>query len=342
MTTTSMRWPILAALLAASSLSSDVLGDAPGTARIARWKDGKTAAFLLMFDDSWPSHWQVAVPALVARKMTATFYINPGKGEYLKFKDKWTNDVWRAGMAYGVHSMTHQGVRDVEHAEYEIGECARTILSIVPGRTPRLLSWGKPGVGPGKWNLTDAELTAQLERHHLIDRPPFRDRGVVYHLKTPEQMLALADKAIAEGGMEYLIAHGVERGPEMNWGYQDFWAWKQDNFFAVLDGLAERRDRGDLWITDHITCHQYATQRDMARIETKHADAQRIVLSLACAADPMLYDQPLTVVCAVPPTWRACDVKQGERSVRVNIRKDGTVLFGAVPGSTPIALAPVP
>ena len=54
--------------------------NAPGATRVAKWKDDKTAAFMLMFDDSWPSHFQVAVPALVERDMTATFYINPGKG----------------------------------------------------------------------------------------------------------------------------------------------------------------------------------------------------------------------------------------------------------------------
>ena len=69
----------------------------------------KTAAFLLMFDDGWPSHWQVAVPALVARQMTATFYINPAKGEFRKFEAKWSNEVWRAGMAYGNHTMTRKG-----------------------------------------------------------------------------------------------------------------------------------------------------------------------------------------------------------------------------------------
>ena len=51
--------------------------------------------------------------------------------------------------------------------------------------------------------------------------------------------------------MEYLIIHGVER-KQPDWGFQDFWALKQDILLPVLDGLKERRDRGDLWITDHI------------------------------------------------------------------------------------------
>lgn len=316
-------------------------GEEIGTARVARWKDDKKAAFLLMFDDSWPSHWHVAVPALAARGMTATFYINPGKGEYLKFKDKWENEVWRAGMAYGVHTMTHQGVRNLEHARHEIGECARTIVRIVPGKTPRLLSWAMPGVPAGKWNITGDELKTILAEHHLVERPPFVGHGVVYHLKTAEEMLALADKAIAEGGVEHLIAHGVERGPDIDWGYQDFWAWKQECFHAVLDGLAERRDRGDLWITDHISCHQYVAERGTARVETKRADARRIVLSLTCAADPVLYDHPLTLICTVPAAWRACQVTQGGPARRLDVR-GGTVMFDAVPGPVPVEIGPLP
>src|SRR5687767_7579577 len=69
--------------------------------RVARWKDDKAGAFLLMFDDSWPSHWQVAAPELVKRKMTATFYICPGKGEYQKFAKEWEEVLPKQGMVYG-------------------------------------------------------------------------------------------------------------------------------------------------------------------------------------------------------------------------------------------------
>lgn len=311
-----------------------------GSARVARWKDDKKSAFLLMFDDSWPSHWQVAVPALAARKMTATFYINPGKGEYQKFKDKWEKEVWTNGVVYGVHTMTHQGVKDVENARYEIGECARIVAASGSGETPRLISWGMPDVGPGKWNITGDELKALLAEFHLVDRPPFAGHGIVYHLKTPEDMLALADKAIASGDMEYLVAHGVERGSDLNWGYQDFWAWKQASFFAVLDGLVERRDRGDLWIADHISYHQYATERETAQVKTLQANANGILLQLNCEADPAFYDHPLTVVANVPTTWRQCAVTQGARTTTAAVA-GGTVRFEAVPGPHTIKLQPI-
>ena len=45
--------------------------------QVANWKDNKTAAFLLMFDDGLNSAYQVAKPELLKRNMIATFYVNP-------------------------------------------------------------------------------------------------------------------------------------------------------------------------------------------------------------------------------------------------------------------------
>ena len=58
-----MSRPLLLALLTTALAAADPVG----ATRVARWQDDRTAAFLLMFDDGWPSHWQVAVPVLGGR-----------------------------------------------------------------------------------------------------------------------------------------------------------------------------------------------------------------------------------------------------------------------------------
>jgi peptidoglycan/xylan/chitin deacetylase (PgdA/CDA1 family) len=311
----------------------------PGDTRVERWKDGKTAAFMLMFDDSWPSHWQVAAPELVKRKMTATFYICPGKGEYLKFADKWEKELWAQGMVYGVHTMTHQGVKDVENAEYEIGENARIIRRIVPGTAEGLLSYAQPGVGKGKWNITPEEKDEMLKKHRLIERPALEGKMTVFHVKTVEEMLTLADKAIAAQGSDILVIHGVERlGPEVKW--QDFWALKQDIFLPVLDGLQKRRDEGKLWIADHISVHQYQTERDSAAVKVLEVSDTRIALELSCQADLKLYRHPLTLTTQVPSTWKRCSVTQDLRTTTHEVT-NGAVRFDASPSRTLITLNPV-
>lgn len=308
----------------------------PGDTRVARWQDDARAAFLIMFDDSWPSHWQVAVPELAKRGMIATFYINPGKGEYLKFKDEWENKIWKLGMVYGNHTLTHQGVANMEVADREIGECTRLITDIIPGRKPRLVSYGQPGVGPGKWKITGAELDQLLARHHLISRPPFDKHGAVYHLKTADEMLALADRAIASTGMEYVVIHGVQRIVP-DWKYQDFWPLNQQVFFGLLDGLKERRDRGDLWITDHISQVQYEAERAGATVRVLERGRQAMRVQLASSADPVFYCLPLTLVTQVPADWQACRVSQGTNAMVVPVSR-GQVKYRAAPGPDVITL----
>ena len=149
-------------------------------------------------------------------------------------------------------------------------------------------------------------------------------------------MLALADKAIAKGGVEYLVIHGVERIVP-DWKYQDFWALKQDVFLPLLDGLAERRDKGDLWIADHISQHKYETERAAAEVKTLESNAQRIVLALKSKADAQLYDYPLTLVTQVPAAWKNCRVTQGAKTAQI-AAKDGSLMFEALPGDEPIVL----
>ncbi len=72
--------PLSALLLTAGPASA---ADEPGPTRIARWKDDKACAFILMFDDSMPSHVKHVVPELTERGPTGTFYVNQGTGHVL-------------------------------------------------------------------------------------------------------------------------------------------------------------------------------------------------------------------------------------------------------------------
>jgi peptidoglycan/xylan/chitin deacetylase (PgdA/CDA1 family) len=326
------------ALLIVSNRQAIADEPAIGQTRVARWEDDKTACFLLMFDDSWPSAWQVAAPELVKRGMIATFYLNPGKGEYQKFAKNWEQDLWKEGMVYGDHTMTHKGVKDFDDADREIGDCAKIIARIVPGKEPRLISYAQPGVAAGAWNITPAQLDKLLDKYHLVSRGDIQGRMAVYHLQTAEQMLALVDKAIVARSVDFLVIHGVERITP-DWGYQDFWALKQSIFLPVLDGLKERQDKGELWITDHISSHQYAKERDSSTVKVLEAGDNRIRLDLSSTADPALYDLPLTLLTHTPAGWQGANVTQGERTTTTAVR-DGAVQYRAVPNAGPITLTP--
>ena len=311
-----------------------------GETAVLKWHGGAKACFLLMFDDGWPSAVDVAVPELEKRGLTATYYIVPDKGEFKTREKVWREEAWKRGAVYGNHTMTHHGVKDFEDARREIGKCTEWILDTVPGKRPRLISYAQPGVEKGKWNITGEEQKRILKEFNLVDRPDFRDHGAVYHLKTCGDMLALADRAIANGGMEYVIFHGVEhKAPWRTW--QDFWAMKVEEYIPFFDAIAERRDRGDLWVTDHISYHKYETERASARAET-HLDGKGIRVILSCDADPAFYDLSLTLRTAVPEAWTGeILVRQGDREARIPVDPaTHTIQYDAVPGNEPITIQP--
>jgi len=102
------------------------------TAKICRWRNNKTAAVSLRFDDSHPSHIEIAVPALNKYGMVGTFLINPGKDIYKKYKDTWETEVIQSGHELGNHTLHHHGAKNDQEAEYEIGECSKYIWSLFP------------------------------------------------------------------------------------------------------------------------------------------------------------------------------------------------------------------
>jgi peptidoglycan/xylan/chitin deacetylase (PgdA/CDA1 family) len=301
----------------------------PSATRVAKWKDDKQAVFLLMFDDSVPSHLKNAVPELKKRGLVGTFYINPGAAWFRSNKDAWEKDIPTAGMVYGNHTMTHVGAKDAAHLETELAGCDEAIARAFPGlKSPRLVSFGRPGVKEAAWRVTEAELNEALARHHLISRPSIDGRAAAIHLRTADDMLRLVDKALAGGGVEGVLFHGVGG---------DWLSASLPDFTALLDRLVEKKDA--LWVTDPVSAHQYETEWAGAEVKTLQDGGSKIRLALSCKADPMFYDLPLTLVTRVPAGWIQAQVTQGARKAIVAVIK-GEIRFAAVPGAGEITIQP--
>lgn len=291
--------------------------------RVARWQDDKQAAFMLMFDDSMPSHIKNAIPELKKRGFAGTFYVNPGSGLWGASREKWEKEFPATdGIVYGNHTWTHKGARSVEQADEEIRQSNGLIYRLFPGPQPRLISYGQPGVKKEDWTITKDELAKLLTKYNLIERPPFH--GAAIHYKTADDMRRVVDKALTSGGVEYVVFHGV--GGE--------WiSAPLDVFNALLDALTTNRDK--IWVADHISAHKYQTERDTAEVKTLATADRQIRLALTCKADPKFYDLPLTLVAQVP--WKRCQVTQGTTKTTV-AAVNGTVRFRALPNGVPITL----
>ena len=300
-------------------------GGTPGATRIAEWKGDRKAAFMLLFDDGSPTHLNVVIPELKKRQLVGTFYLNPGVSWYMSLKPRWEAEAVAAGMVFGNHTMTHEGATNAAMAEAGIAACNDYLATLQPGpKTPSLRSYATPG--GVTWKVPPGELAHILDKHHLIARPPSNGRFAGIHLKTAEALVSVIDRALAKGGMEALYFHGVGG---------DWLSQPKEDFIKAVDTLCVHRD--DLWITDPVSAQKYETERKAAQVSVVAQEASSIRLRLTASVDLALYDEPLSLITAVPGAWKACRVSQAGRTVTVKVVA-GTVRYEALPGRDEILL----
>lgn len=303
--------------------------DQVGATRVAKWKDDKKAAFMLMFDDSCMTHVKNAIPELVKRGMVGTFYLNPGSGHFAALKNDWEKTIPPLGMEYANHTFTHKGATDAAKLDEELVKCNDAIAKIL-GKRPALISFGRPGVAKDAWKVTDQELRDGLAKHHLIMRPDVSGRFAEINLKTAESMFAIAEKALAVGSADCVVFHGVGG---------DWLSATMPIYTALLDKLVAVQDQ--LWIAGHIAVHSYQVERDGAQVKVEQAGSTGIKLLLTSSADAALFSAPLTLLTKVPSDWKRCRVLQGDNTVTVPVA-NGLAMFDAKPDGTAISLRPAP
>jgi hypothetical protein len=323
-------WSLLLLFTAVPALLGDdkkpaAASSAVGT-EILKWKDGKAAVFLLAFDDACPTHLKNVMPELNKRKIPGTFYVITGSGQF-KDQKQWAAEAKSPYVILGNHTENHKGAQTLDEFDTQVALANATIKERTPGlKSDRLISYGKPGGVKWGEGVTDPAMAPILEKHHCVNRPPFW--GAILHVKTTEDMEKLVDNAIKKGEMAHLDFHGV--GGD--------WLPTPMSFLNItLDYLEKHRDQ--LWLTDHATYAKYAAERKAATVKVLDNSPQQIKISLTATTDPAYYDEPLTLATKVPPTWKAVNVVQGDKTTTIT-PKAGTLQYDAFPNAQTILLTP--
>ncbi len=299
--------------------------DGVGETRILKWKDGKRAAFMVEFDDSAPTHLDVAIPALKKHGIPGTFYINPGNDPYKSRQADWESEAASPLIELSNHTFSHIGAPSVAEFDREIAEANDVIDRLYPHRPAfRLRDWARPGVPRDQWKISEAEIQGVLAKYHMIERPPFF--GPPFSIKTKAKMLDWVDGAIAAGEMRHLAFHGVDG---------DWHSAPLDYFIGLLEKLNACADK--LWLTDPLSFHKYDTERRTAKVSMIAATDASIRLSLTTDSDPNYYDLPLTLITCVPPAWKHVTISQSATSQAKPV-KNGEVQFDATPGAGEILI----
>ena len=231
--------------------------------------NGKRAAVSLTYDDSLNVHLDNAIPVLDAHKFTATFYLTVG---YPPFGDRLAE--WRAvaanGHELGNHSLYHpcdasQPGREWVSPERDLSKwsvnrvvdnlkVANIALEAVDGKKARTYAYPCGDMTAGGESFVEAikplfsaargvkSSIMQPAQVQLFDIDSYMING-----SSIEQLTALVDQAIAQGGLVVFLFHGVGGEHPLN--------VDNANHTALIEYLDQKRDQ--LWVAPMVEIAQY-------------------------------------------------------------------------------------
>ncbi|NNF99357.1 MAG: hypothetical protein HKM93_08265 [Desulfobacteraceae bacterium] len=311
----------------------------PFTAKveIATWQGDKEAALTLQFDDSTPGQATLAIPALSNRNLVGTFYVNPGRESYIAHENVWEVTAPAYGQELANHSMNHIGAATDEEVLYEVGEPSRIIWdarghedfgSLIAFVRGGGTSW------PEEW------LQTVLAEYKNIPRQSNGGSHIYAHT-VPKNSAA---NTIYEVVIPHILTHkcwgmynfhgisAVDGG--LDWGVG---AMYFGEFEFFLDDLVTLSNSGQIWVGGYTQVYKYLREKATASVSVVYATTEEICLTLTSDMDPVLYDEPLTLITTVPDNWAECQATQAAVTERCTVL-DGVAKIDAVPGKGNIVL----
>ncbi len=266
-------------------------------ATICRWPEGRQAAISFRFDDSYPSHILSAIPLLRQFGFQGTFFIIPGAAEYLAYKNAWEACARQGDQEFANHTMHHYGATNDEETEREIGEATAYIRQLFPQAGLICFS---PGGGT-IWTHS-RPLRYFLDKYRLIIPRPQLALSMTENSAPDFQMLL--EQAIEKQAWLLALFHQIQK------------PWlSEETFRAVLEMTRARQEM--LWIAGMARVYKYQQARQHARLTLEKIAERAVKLTLSCATDPLLFDEPLTIELTLPEKWPPSDVtirsEKGER-----------------------------
>jgi len=278
-----------------------------GKAEVTKFKGGRLAAFCMQFDDSMDCQAEFAIPEMNKRGLVGTFFINPGLDRYQRHKEVWEAVCPKYGHELADHTMHHKGAKDDEEADYEIGECARYIWGLYPGKSKL-----RPFLSGGgtTWNVTRERRGELADKYFLFSGFTGPGRVSCADERGTGRAVVYAEKALEEGVWGQVGFHGVGEG----------WiVTSREHFLELLDYLAANRD--EIWVATTGDVFKYTQERDaVTSVSLSDATETSLKVSVECAESKVktygqpfaaLYDEPLTVRVGVPASWARFTVSQG-------------------------------
>jgi hypothetical protein len=307
---------------------------------IARWYDGRQAALSIRFDDSHPTHLTTAIPILRQYGFRGTFMVNPGGraphsrrgSDFEEHRAEWEAVASRGDQEFANHSAHHRGAIGDEDVESEIGEAAKAIWRLSPGKSQLMAL----NLGGGTLWETTRPLCYYLDKYHLFDASGNSTGMDDTYGNRVANFRRMLEQHIERGLWYRIHYHYIGEGLSSS----------EANFRAVLD-IAKEHEAA-IWIAGMADIHKYQTECNGARLTLVRSEPRCLTFRLSCLADPELYDQPLTIEVApplsCPPNRLAVTSSQGKASASRTVQAHGKAVlrFEAAPRTADYTIELIP
>jgi len=295
-------------------------------ARVCHWSGGKQAALSLRFDDSHPTHAEVAVPILDEMGLIGTFLVNPGNDSYKQHQQAWEGPILQRGHELANHTLNHRGAKTDAEADEQIGMPTNLLRQLQPAKKQITF---EPG-GATLW-LQRKPFEFFVAKYHLCDINDTRNLGhAVLSCTVAHSWFSVAafderlTETIASGGWFQPYFHQIDETGHLHISPSDF--------RRVLELVAAHR--ADLWPAGMTAIHEYEQEREKASVwPSPHGD-DALTLEFMCGTDPNLYTQPLTLEVDLPAGTHSATVTDSSGDMlacRIENAEGGPVLRFEVP-----------
>jgi peptidoglycan/xylan/chitin deacetylase (PgdA/CDA1 family) len=310
---------------------------------ITNWPDNKKAAVSLTFDDGYPSHISMVVPAMNARDLKGTFFVIT---DYVDSYPGWPRwDSWREAAAngheIGSHTIHHLDLTQLtpEALQQELEGSRLKIDSEIPAQ--KCLTFSYPY---GAYN--DAVQAAVKQYGYIAARTT--NPGLNFQLvdflvnangddanKTLSEISAWTDSTEANSAWQVVYIHSLDKeNNPIEYGF-----WNQDLFQNYLDYLLTK----NLHIATFADIVKFVKERDAARqfmTATKSSEGSMVV-NVTDGLDDSIYNRPLTIRSVVPASWKRVSIQQnGSSDMLVPVVENGesVIYYQVVPDSGSVVL----
>jgi len=316
------------------------------TADVATWREGRSGAASLTFDDGTLDHYLVAVPILEHLDVSATFFLMPDliddgvwpDGNVERRLISWTHaqKLLEAGHEVGSHTATHADLTTSEaDLEDELVESRRRLEGLLEGARVTTLAWPY-------WRKTEAARRIAMETYVAarggagvprlfeqiggVPEPDSQNLDAINSMGVrggaPQTVWQTYIEQAEAGGWAVLALHGIDDGkvPDEALGWDPIKVYE-------LEKLVKTLQERDLWIAPFGVVADYLKRRRQTEVHLAQPAHRKTELALRSSGRYPATDNPAPALPEEPQFRKPLTVRirhaQDYRPVEVREARSG-------------------